>query len=85
VAGLPAKPGIHLYRTVNGNSATRLPRLSLLSFRWVNSVPQACIKSSQFAFAPGISCKFLSGGKMDNVTKISNDAVPAAADNFIIN
>jgi hypothetical protein len=45
------------------NSATRQPRISLLSFRWVNDMPQACIKSSQLALAPGISCKFLSGGK----------------------
>jgi hypothetical protein len=43
--------------------ATRQPRIALLSFRRVNDVPQACINSSQLAFAPGISCKFLSGGK----------------------
>jgi hypothetical protein len=69
---------------MNGNSATRQPCISLLSFRWVNDVPQACIKSSQLAFAP-VHASFYQGAKMDSATKISDEAVPAAADKLIVN
>jgi hypothetical protein len=39
------------------------PRIPLLSFRRVNDVPQACIKSSQLGSAPGISNQVFSGGQ----------------------
>jgi hypothetical protein len=38
------------------------PRIALLSFREVNDVPQACIKSSQLACAPVFQQSFLLGG-----------------------
>jgi hypothetical protein len=51
-----------MVRFCKGNSPRRAPRIALLSFHEVNDVPQACIKSWQLAFAPGISAKFLLGG-----------------------
>jgi hypothetical protein len=58
-------------------------RIALLSFHSINDVAQACIKSSQLACPPGIRCKFLTGGKMDTVTKIATETVPSAANNLI--
>jgi hypothetical protein len=82
---LPVAAGIHIYRIVNGNLATRQPRIALLSFRRVNDVPQACINSSQLAFAPEFHASFYQGAKMDSAAKISNDSVPATDTNLIIN
>ena len=61
------------------------PRIGLLSFRGVNGVPQACIKSSQLGSAPEFQAKFFQGFKMDNVAKISAEAVPAVANNLMVN
>jgi hypothetical protein len=61
------------------------PRIALLSFREVKDVPQACIKSSQLACAPGFQKNFYQGFKMDSVTKISGQAVPSMANKAIVN
>jgi hypothetical protein len=82
---LPVATGIHIYRNVNANSATRHSRIALLSFRRVNDILQACIKSSQLASPRNFHASFYQGAKMDSITEISDEAVPATDTNLIIN